>query len=126
MKKLLFLFTALVFTLNSYGQISNGVYINEVGQKLIISNVSNCCFDFEVTWGVMDEWECLFEDVTGEAKLTSINTASAGEDPVWPEVEFNFTETTIFVWPTGYLMGTDCEKFGGSTNDTYLHFHKQK
>ena len=42
--------------------IKNGNYSNQVGQNLIIKNLSDSSFDFNITWGENDEWGCIFSE----------------------------------------------------------------
>ena len=124
MKKLL-LFGALAFGLNAFGQVSNGIYQNEAGQKLIISNLSDCCFDFEVTWGVMDEWGCLFYGA-GNATLSSGSSAYFGEDPEWADIEFTIEGNTITVTGGFVYVGADCARYGSSFEGYYTRFSKKE
>ena len=104
-------------------QSINGTYINEAGQKLIIKNNRKCCFDYEVTWGVDDEWDCLFSD-EGEAKYIDSKSAYSGEDPDWSFIDFTINLDSIDI--TGGLdyIG-DCAKYGDSQSETYSLFKKE-
>ncbi|MDA8911103.1 hypothetical protein N9I21_04835 [Crocinitomicaceae bacterium] len=122
MKKLL-LFGTLAFGLNAAGQNMNGTYVNAVGQKLVITNEQECCFDFKVTWGLNDEWGCLFTGA-GTATYTDANSAYSGEDSDWADIEFNINGNSITVWGGLGYIGDDCAKFGDSSEETYTQFKK--
>jgi hypothetical protein len=123
--KLFTVTVACFLCLNVYGQISNGTYVNDANQKLIISNVSDCCFEFDVVWGVRDEWLCIFEG-GGTATLTSKSAAYYGDDADWAEIEFIIEGNSINIMGGLDYIGDDCAKFGDSTSEKYTLFRKQK
>lgn len=122
MKTLLFC-GAFAFGFSAYGQNVTGTYINAEGQKLVITNQQECCFDFEVTWGVDDEWLCLFES-SGTAKFADENSAYFGEDPEWADIEFTIDGDVIDILGGYDYIGADCAKFGDSSGETYTRFKK--
>ena len=69
--------------------IKEGTYVNSVGQKLVIINLSDNSFEYSVDWGVNDEWGCLFHD-DGVANFSSPDydfIAYTGEVD-WPSLKF--------------------------------------
>lgn len=122
MKNLL-LFIALTFVLNTYCQNIEGTYTNGVGQKLVISNAQDCCFDFKIIWGINDEWSCLFEG-EGIAEFSDVNSAFYGESSEYPDIQFTITGNTISILGGYMYIGDDCAKFGDSAEETYTKFKK--
>tara|TARA_B100000900_G_scaffold388693_1_gene380966 strand:- start:355 stop:726 length:372 start_codon:yes stop_codon:yes gene_type:complete len=122
--KTLILLIALFISLSSFSQSINGTYVNEAGQKLIIKNHRDCCFDFDVTWGVNNEWGCLFEG-GGTATYKDAKTAYYGNDPDWSEIDFNISPRAISVMGGLDFIGMDCAKYGDSESDKYTLFKKQ-
>jgi hypothetical protein len=122
MKKLLLL-GGLLFCLTAFGQSVNGTYVNGVGQKLVITNAQECCFDFEVTWGLNDEWGCLFTE-SGSATYSDGDSAYYGEDPDWADIDFAINGYTISIVGGLDYIGNDCARYGDSSTDKYTQFKK--
>jgi uncharacterized protein (TIGR02145 family) len=102
----------------------NGKYINKAGQKLIISNAKECCFDFDVTWGVNDNWGCLFSS-NETATFKSSTEAYFGEDPEMSNIDFTIGNNKIIITAGYDFIGNDCSKFGDSNSKFYTEFLKQ-
>lgn len=122
MKKLL-LISTFILGLNTFGQDITGTYTNSVGQKLVVSNLQDCCFDFKITWGLNDEWSCLFEG-EGIARFTDAKLAYFGEDSEYADIQFLLDGNTISIVGGYMYIGDDCAKFGDSGEETYTKFKK--
>ncbi len=107
---------------SSYAQFYEGTYVNSVGQTLTISNLKATSFDFSVTWGLDDEWHCLFE-ATGNATITESTSAYFGDDPEWALIQFEKTENTISVMGGEFFVGNDCGFNSTCGNEEYINFY---
>ena len=126
MKNILLLLVITLITATTYAQNYNGKYVNSVNQTLMIYNQDDQDFDFEVMWGVNDEWGCMFT-ASGTAKFTSGTEAYYGDDAEDPEIGFFFGEGDVVGLGAGlFFMGMDCAKFGDSDSDKYTSFKKLK
>ena len=126
MKNILLLLVIALITTTTYAQNYNGKYVNSVDQTLMIFNQGEHGFDFEVRWGVNDEWGCIFT-ASGTAKFTNGTEAYYGIDAEWPEIEFFFGEGFDVSVEGGVdFMGDDCASFGDSGSDKYTSFKKIK
>lgn len=122
MKKLLLL-GFLVLSIHSFGQSANGTYVNDAGQKLVITNNEECCFDFEIIWGVEDEWICMFSE-TGRATYSGANSAYFGDDQDAADIEFSIEGNVVRITGGYDYIGSDCARYGDSGEDTYTVFKK--
>jgi len=121
MKKLL-LFGALAFGLNAFGQVEAGVYSNQAGQILKIQNLRECCFDYEVEWGVNDKYGCKFSAM-GTATFSSTSSAYDGENPDYDyDVSFSIEGKVISVSGGLGYVGMDCAKFSDFESEYYSNF----
>jgi len=115
----------LVYSFNSNAQSLNGSYVNEAGQKLIVSNhVDGKIFAFSVQWGVKDEWDCIFTE-EGDAIQKDAKSAYYGSDAEWPTISFSIEEKIISLSIHPDRIGMDCARYGDSTTDMYTSFKKQ-
>ncbi len=121
--KHLLIITLSILSMSSFAQNINGTYLNGAGQELIITNEEECCFDFEVTWGLDDEWGCLFYD-SGNATFSGPESAYYGEDPEWSAIDFSIIGNTITITGGYDYVGNDCARYGESSDETYTQFMK--
>ena len=124
MKNILLLLFITLITTTTYAQKYNGKYFNSVDQTLMIFNQNEQDFDFQVSWGVNDEWGCFFT-ASGTAKFTSGTEAYYGIDAEWPDIQFFFGEGFDLHVEAGLdFMGNDCARFGDSGSEKYTFFKK--
>jgi hypothetical protein len=78
MRHLLISLSALSLLNTLHAQITSmsGTYQNAKGQTILVKNVGDESFDFSVTWGVNDEWGCLFQE-EGTALFKNSSEATA-------------------------------------------------
>ena len=105
----------------------NGTYMNSARQQLQITNhIPGESFQFEMKWGVNDEWGCMFE-AQGVAWFKDQGNAYFGENRESamesPQIAFNMQGDKIQIDPSGYT-GMDCMKFGDSFSEDYTLFKK--
>ena len=126
MNKIIFtLSLMLVCSIASNAQSLNGTYVNEAGQKLIVtSHIDGKSFAFSVQWGVKDKWECIFEE-EGDAIQNDAKSAYYGSDAEWPNISFSIEEKVISLSISPELIGMDCARYGDSTSEIYTSFKKQ-
>ncbi len=123
MKTVSLLLLSLFMRNTSFAQNITGTYLNGAGQELIITNEEECCFDFEVTWGVDDEWGCLFYDV-GTATFSGPASAYYGDDPEASAIDFSINGNTVTITGGYDYIGSDCARYGESSEETYTKFVK--
>ena len=109
---------------NVSGQLIAGNYFNQVGQKLVILEVEDCCFQYEVEWGIIDENSCLFK-AKGSATFSNPLAAYDGEDPDWTNITFSITNTTIQLEGGIDFIGLDCAKYSDCNEPKYTVFKLQ-
>ena len=108
----------------------SGTYFNEANQKLVISNCNDSSFNFDVMWGVNDEWGCL-NSIKGIAYLIESENNEYKyncESKDDPSFHFYINEKNVaigFSDPMG-IPGMDCLKFGDSQSEKYLNFSKDE
>ena len=126
MNKIIFtLSLMLVYSISSNAQSLNGTYVNEAGQKLIVTNhIDGKSFAFSVQWGVNDEWGCIFNE-EGDAIQKDPKSAYYGSDAEWPTISFSIEEKVIALSISPELIGMDCARYGDSTSEMYTSFKKQ-
>ena len=123
------LFLSVFLSASLLSQLSNGTYVNEVNQKLVISNLSDSCFEFDVDWGVKDEWNCLFT-WSGTAKFISANEAYEGngvyveDDLDSYNIKFSIEDKTIGLFASPMYFDINCFKFGDSFSEKYTLFQR--
>jgi len=123
-------------------KLIEGTYVNSVNQKLVIRNLSDSSFAFDVLWGVMDEWECLFSVTNGKATFPPEGVDYAGGyaspqyigkvdfiayegDSDFPSMKFFIKENIIEIWADMHTIGWKCQKYGASQGEDYVVFRRQ-
>lgn len=140
MKKKFILYTVLVFFVSCKNSsenkgsesktslIKNGNYTNHYGQNLVVQNISDSSFDFNITWGENDDWGCIFSE-KGNAIFKTDSIAIYGGDPEWPFIEFYLKKDTIQINGGLDYIGMDCAKYGETWSEdftVFIHGKKNK
>jgi hypothetical protein len=114
----------LLICSDSMAQLTEGIYENKAGQLLIISNITNCCFEYDLTYGELSEWGCLFRD-KNSANFISPNQAIMGNNSEDYDIKFVCNENYINIYGGLYYIGMECSKFGDSQSEKYTIFRKK-
>jgi hypothetical protein len=121
--KSLFVFMLVATSWNANGQLKAGDYFNQAGQKLTIYDVDDCCFKYEVVWGVKDKHSCLFV-AKGSATFSNPIAAYDGEDPDWANITFSIDNKTIQLEGGLDFIGSECAKFSDCNEPEYTVFKR--